>query len=216
MGPADDRLTVEALRLELADLAAADGLRQSEERSTQGLARNERLKPATTGLDVAGELSADQYDEGAGDALRAATLPRLAGPRQRCPVGLRGIACGKDERRRGIERTLGAQPLDGTGQRELCSTEALDEISATRDPERLELGQRVVERREAARDTFGEDELARQDPVSLEQQLSERTAARDWVAGAIAEERRCERPAALERSACLRTRGAVRGGEAPA
>ncbi len=82
---------------------------------------------------------------------------------------------------------LGAQPLDGAGQRELGAAEALDEVAAARDAERLQPAQLGVERGEATGHAFGEDELAGEDPVALEQQLGQRARRSE-----------CRRPARRE------------------
>ncbi len=71
-----------------------------------------------------------------------------------------------------------AQPLDRAGQRELRAAEALDEVPAPGDPERLELRELGVDRREPARHALGQHLLAGQDPVALEQQLGERAPPR--------------------------------------
>ena len=98
---------------------------------------------------------------------------------------------------------LGAQALDGPRQRELRAAETLDEVAAARDPERLQTAQLGVERREAARDAFGEHELAREDPVALEQQLRQRAPARGRVLlRGAGEERRGQRPAPWRMGRC--------------
>src|SRR6185312_17496566 len=98
-------------------------------------------------------------------------------PRQRRAVGLRRIGRGEHERLRLLRRLLRTQPLDRAGQRELRAAEPLDEVTAPRDAERLELRQLGVDRGETAGDTLREHLLAGQDAVALEQQLGERTAA---------------------------------------
>ena len=72
---------------------------------------------------------------------------------------------------------LRTQALDRAGQRELRAAEPLDEVAAAAHPERLEVAERVVERREAAGDPLREHLLAREDPVALEQQLRRARAA---------------------------------------
>jgi len=71
-------------RLKLADLASANGLRESKERSAQGIPSDERLEPATPAR-RSRQAQHRPARRSAGDALGAATLPRLAGPGQRCP-----------------------------------------------------------------------------------------------------------------------------------
>ena len=148
----------------------------------------QREQAAPAALDVQRGLIGDEHDVGAGDARRArvarrARLGRLAlGPGQRGAVGLGGVGGGDDERAlacagAGRGGPAGAQALDGAGERELGAAHALDEVAAAADAERLELGEGVVEQGEAAADALGEHLLAGDDPVALEQQLGERTAA---------------------------------------
>ena len=118
--------------------------------------------------------------------------PATAARRRRAERGRRPRA-----RPAGVLGRLGAQPLDGAGERELSAAESLDEVAAARDAERLELGQLGVDRREAARHALGEHLLAGQDPVALEHQLGQRAAPRRR--GRPRAEQRCgQRPAALD------------------
>ena len=135
-----------------------------------------------------------------GRARRPARRAALSGvaprPWQRRAVGLRRVGRGEHERRGFLEVALRAQALDGAGQRELRPAEAFDEVAAAADAEGLELREGVVEDREAARDPFGEDLLAGDDAVALQQQLGLSSPA---LAGLrlAAKDRVGERPATL-------------------
>ncbi len=149
---------------------------------------------------------------------------------ERGAVGLGGVGGGDHERARALaaglractysresQRGRGAQPLDGSGERELCAAHALDEVAAPADAERLELGERVVEQREAALDALGEDLLASDDAVALEQELGECAPALARAGGPFgpaAEDPLGERPAALDLS--LRAAAPVSPGKARA
>src|SRR5439155_9394778 len=94
---------------------------------------------------------------------------------------------------------------------ELRAAQALDEVAAPADPERLQVAERVVEHRETPRDALGQDLLAGDDAVALEQELGQRAALGARL-GARAEDRARQRPAALHR----RLGGRAPGAEAPA
>ena len=93
-----------------------------------------------------------------------------------------------------------AQPLDRAGQGELGAAEALDEVAAAGGAEQLEVAELGVEGREAAGDALGEHGLAGDDAVALEHQLGLGAQPRPR-AGRVLEERRGQRPAALDRGA---------------
>jgi hypothetical protein len=132
----------------------------------------------------------------AGGALRALRLALALGPRQRGAVGLRRVGRGQHDRRGLVLGPLGAQALDGAGQRELRAAEALDEVAAAADAERLERAERVVQQAETAAHALGEHVLARDDAVALEQQLGTGAAAQAGI-GLATEDRGRERPASL-------------------
>ena len=134
-------------------------------RVTQGHER------ASAALDEERGLAAEQDDVGAGDPRRAPA--RALRPRERRAVRLRGIGRRQDQRSRPPRRPL-AQPLDRAGQRELRAAQALDEVPATADAERLELAELAVDRGVATRDPFGAYAVTGHDPLALEQQLGER------------------------------------------
>ena len=118
-------------------------------------------------------------------------------PVQDRAVGLRRVGGGEHDRGRGVVVALRAQALDRARQRELRAAEALDEVAAPGDADRLQRRELVVQRGEAAGDALGQHLLAGDDAVALEQQLGLRAAARGRVLG-HREQRRDERPAALD------------------
>src|SRR6202035_3076081 len=78
---------------------------------------------------------------------------------------------------------------------------ALDEVAAAADPERLEVGEGLVEHCEPSLDPLGEHLLTGDDAVALEQQLGEGAPALDRARGrtiAGAEHGLGQRPAALD------------------
>ena len=104
-----------------------------------------------------------------------------------------------------------AQALDRAGEGELGAAEALDEVAAAGGAEQLEVAELRVEGREAARHALGEDGLAGDDPVALQHQL--RLGAEAGAGGGgVGEERRGQRPAALDRGAGGRSGGGRSGG----
>ena len=106
-----------------------------------------RLAPAA--LHVQRRLVADQHDVGAGDPRRAALLALAPRPRQRRPVRLRRV--GRGDHQRGSPGSARARRRStAPGQRELRAAHALDEVAAPADAERLEVGEGVVQQREAA------------------------------------------------------------------
>ena len=159
---------------------------------------DEREQALAAALDVEDRLGADEHDVGARRRAWARGARRRAwaraAPRRRAGPGRWRRAPG---RRAVVVLALGAQALDRAGQRELRAAQALDEVAAAGDAERLEGAERVVERGEAAGDALGQHLLAGDDPVALEQQLGERAAPRAGL-GRVAEQRRGQRPAALD------------------
>ncbi len=178
VGRADDRLAVDALERELAHAAAADGVHERLERRARCARRPRRRAPAGPCRRARRRARARRRrarrrrrpggPAGARVALR---------PAQRGAVGLRGVGGGEHERRRLVVVALRAQALDRARERELRAAEALDEVAAARDADRLERGELVVERGEAARDALGQHLLAGDDAVALEQQLGLGAAA---------------------------------------
>ena len=137
-----------------------------------GLAQ--RHERAAAALDEERRLAAEQHDVRAGDARRPRA--RALRPRERGAVRLRRIGRREHERVGLVVflRTQLAQPLDRAGQRELRAAEALDEVAAAADAERLEVAQLAVDGAVAAGDSFAAHAVARDDPLPLEQQLGER------------------------------------------
>ena len=186
-----------------ASASAASASRvESPSRAAHGVDEREQAAPAA--LDVQHGLIRHQDHVGAGDACGTRFAPLTLGPRQRRAVGLGGVGGGEHDRLAGADRTLlggrGTQPLDGAGERELGAAHALDEVAAPADAERLEVGERVVEHREAALDALGEHLLAGDDAVALEQQLGQRATALDRPCrplGPASEHRLGQRPASL-------------------
>ena len=108
-------------------------------------------------------------------ATRAARPPDALRPGQRRSVGLRWIGRGEHERVRllALLRTELAEPLDRAAERELRSAEALDEVAAPAEPERLERLQLPVDRAVPADDPLAAHAVAGDDPLPLEEQLGE-------------------------------------------
>jgi hypothetical protein len=89
-------------------------------------------------------------------------------------VGLRRIGGGEHERVGSSPRGAQlAQPLDRSAERELRAAQALDEVAAAAEPERLERLQLAVDGAVAAGDALGADAVAGDDALALEQQLRE-------------------------------------------
>src|SRR5262249_59202920 len=121
------------------------------------------------------DLAAEEDDVRSGDARRPRAGP--LGPWQRGAVRLRGISGRNHESRLALWRVAQlAEPLDGAAEGELGAAEALDEVPAAAETERLERTQLGVHRAVAAGDALGADGVPRDDPVPLEQQLGERAA----------------------------------------
>ena len=78
-------------------------------------------------------------------------------PRQRGAVRLRRVGRGEHERLRllPVARPQLAQPLDRAAERELRAAEALDEVAAPAEAERLERAQLAVDGAVAAGDPLG-------------------------------------------------------------
>ena len=118
-------------------------LERERQRGRIGLA--ERDEGTTATLDEQHAVASDGHDERAGDARR--TTGCMFRPWKRGSVGLRGIGSGND---RGLRRLIVvqalAEPLDRAGQGELRTPEALDEVAAPTDAQRLERTKLVVHR----------------------------------------------------------------------
>jgi hypothetical protein len=117
-------------------------------------------------------------------------------------VGIGGVGGGQDLE---LAAVFGqrAESLDGPGEGELGAAEPLDEVAAAGGPEQLEVGELRIQGREAARHPLGEDRLAGDDAVALEHQLGLRAELRTG-SGSVLEQRRGQRPAALDRGAAGR------------
>ena len=107
----------------------------------------------------------------AGTALRL--RPRLVG------VGRR-----RARRRHGV----GTQPVDGSGDPELCGSEAGDEVATSAPTGLLECRQHLIDRREAAGNPLGDDGAAGEDAVAVQQCLTGRVGAAGWVGVAARQE----------------------------
>jgi hypothetical protein len=186
------RAPVEALDCQPLQARRARVLDERRERGAEpgllGIPKRDERAPAA--LDEERRLAAEEHDVGAGDPRGAGA--RALRPRERGAVGLRRVGRRKDER----GRLLGLLPqaLDRAWQRELRAAEALGEVAAAADAERLQLPQLAVDRRVAARDALRADPVSRDDAVPLEEQLGERARV-----GLAREEPGGRRPAALRR-----------------
>ena len=152
---------------------------------------NER--PASS-LDIERGLPIEQYHPRSGDSR--GSCPRAPRPRNRSAVRLRRIGGREHEHLTllvlQVLRSQLAQALDCARQRELRSSQALHEVPAATDTERLERTQLRVHRAVATADALSSDAVARDDSLPLEQELGQRAAIR--LAG---EEGRRQRPPAL-------------------
>ena len=209
-------LAVEALDAEARDPAALHGLGERLERRHQplGVGLAQRQQAPAAALDVEHGLGVECDHVG---ARHAGGPPRLllrrfaSRPAQGCPERVGGVRGREHLRARRLVGAHGPQPLDGGRQRELGAAQALDEIAAPRRAERLQVGQLAVESGEPARDPLGQNSLAGDDAVALQQHLGDRAHPRS-VRRSVREQRRGERPAPLH----LRRRRPPAPGEAPA
>ena len=118
-------------------------------------------------------------------AARRARRRRARRGRRPAPASAARCRRGSPDRSRrarcagGVRRRVAhlAQALDRAGQGVLRPAEAVDEVAAPRDAERLELAERAAQARRAARNALGDDGGAHEHAVALEQQLGERAAA---------------------------------------
>src|SRR6266508_5964402 len=191
-----DRTAVEALDREPLRAAALHMLDESGERRAQPrLVRlAQRHERAAAALDEQCRFTAEQHHVRACNA-RGARAGALR-PRQCRAVRLRRIRGGQHERLRlvSLARTQLAQALDRAGRRKLRAAEALDEVAATADAQRLEIAQLAVHGAVAAGDSLAADAVARDDALPLEQELSESAPVRP-----VREQPCRRRPAALRR-----------------
>ena len=159
-----------------------------------GRAQGEQAPPAA--LDVEDRLGAHQDDVALRGARGRPAVIVALGPGQHRAVGLGGVGGGEHQDAVLVVLAPGAQALDRPGERELGAAQALDEVAATGDPQRLEGAQRVIEGGEASRHALGQHLLAGEDPVALQQELGERAAPRAGLRR-VPEQPLGERPAAL-------------------
>src|SRR5436309_5286343 len=91
-------------------------------------------------------------------------------------VRLRRVGCRQDKQLGllVLARTQFAHTLDRPGQGELGAAEALDEVAAAADAERLECAQLAVHGAVATRHTFAAHTVAGNDPLPLQQELGKR------------------------------------------
>ena len=216
VGGADDRLAVDLLEREPLDRARA-GRRRRARRATVD-ARVVGRRPAPAGPCRRARRTAParrRRGRRRRPPARAGAARRL-GPLQRRAVGLRGVGGGEHDRRRRVVVALRAQPLDRARERELRAAEALDEVAAAGDADRLQRRQRVVEGAEPARDALGQHLLAGDDAVALEQQLGLRAPAGGRIlvarrtARAVSDQRPCTAGCAPPRGARRTSAGAWR------
>ncbi len=130
-------------------------------------------------------------------ATRAARAPARFGHGSAAPYGCAGSAAASTSALGlvALARPQLAQPLDRAAERELRAAEALDEVAAPADAERLERPQLAVDRAVAAGDPLGAHAVARDDALPLEQELRERAP----VAARSANSALGQRPASLRR-----------------
>ena len=129
-------------------------------------------------LEVEHELAVDEHDVGAGAPARAARCgvrrrAATAGPRR---TGWAGSAAASEQRagdpaRRGAPGSRRAARSRSTApaMRELGAAQALDEVAAPNPAALLHLAEDRVDGPEPAGDALGDDSVARDDPVALEQ-----------------------------------------------
>ena len=137
--------------------------------------RDER---AAAALDEERGLTAEQDDFRTRDP--GGPRPRPFRPRQRRAVRLCGIGGGEHEHVGlvALARTQFAEPLDRAAEGELGAPEALDEVAAPAEAERLERFQLAIDGAVAAGNSLGPDAVARDDALPLEQQLRQRPPVR--------------------------------------
>ena len=170
-----------------------------------GLAK--RDKRAAAALDEEHGLAAKQDDVRTGDT-RGATVRALR-PRDCSAVRLRRVGGCEHERLRlvAVARTKLAQPLDRAAERELRAAEPFDEVAATAGAERLERAQLGVHRAVAAGNALTAHAVARDDALTLEQELGERAAVR------LTREQPVARATTVPASPSVAARVCVRSGE---
>src|SRR5262249_43415609 len=93
-----------------------------------------------------------------------------------------------------VARTQLAEALDCPGQSKLRTAEALDEVAAAADTQRLEVAQLAVDGAVAAGNALAANAVPRDDALPLEQELGKRAPVE-----ALREEPRRQRPAPLRR-----------------
>ena len=174
------RLAVEALDREPLRAARRGRARRARRAPAGATPRRvaQRHERAAAALDVERRLAAEQDDVRARDARRAragALRPRAA-PRRTAAPDRRRRARAAPGSSSGLAQL--AQPLDGAAERELRAAEALDEVAAAAEAERLERAQLGVDGAVAAGDALGADAVAGDDALPLEQQLGERAPLR--------------------------------------
>src|SRR4029077_10743457 len=181
-----DLLAVEPLDREaLPRPLAADVLDQAGQSGPEpalvGIA--ERDKRAAAALDEEGRLAAQKDDLGAGDSSCSRAGPLR--PRKRRAIRVRPIGRGPHEHLRvlAFPRSQLTEPLDRAAERELGTTEALDEVATPAEAERLERLPLGVDGGTPAGNTFGADAVAGDDALALEQEL--RQGAAVWALSGV-------------------------------
>src|SRR5207244_8114028 len=132
----------------------------------------QRDERAAAALHVQHGRAAEQDHVGAGDARGA--RPGASRPGQRGTVRLGRIGGGEHERVRLLRRLAQlAQAFHAAAEGELRAAEALDEVAAPAEAERLERAELRVDGAVAAWNPLRAYAVARHDPLALEQQLRE-------------------------------------------
>src|SRR6266550_3539227 len=200
-----DGLAVEALDREaLLRAVAANVLDQSGERGPEPTLFRvpQRDQRAAAALDEERGLTAEEDDFRTRDP--GCPRPRPFRPRQGRAVRLCGVGGGEHERVGlvALARPQLAEPLDRAAEGELGAPEALDEVAAPAEAERLERLQLAVDGAVPAGNSLCPDAVTGDDPLPLEQQLGEcppiRTGPGTWSRDRAKEALR-PRPATLRR-----------------
>jgi len=164
--PGEDKLAEPPV----ADEAAERGQRQRGKIRVVG--RRERCEALPAALDVEDGCAVHEDDLGAGRPLeRPPVVVAAAGPRERRAVRL-GRVGGREQVHAGPSRFRladGPQPVDRAGEGELGGPEPVDEVAAPDPTGLLERPQDRVDAGEAAVDALGDDGLAGQHAVAVEE-----------------------------------------------
>ena len=156
-------------------------------------------QPTAAALDVQHGLILHHHHIGPSDACWTAAMllilparPRERGTVRLCRVGggehqgarastiaiirTAGSIGGRTADRRSASGSASAQTLDGARQRKLRAAHPLDEVAPAAHAQGLQFRERVVQQSKATFDPLGENLLAGDDPVALQQQLRQRAS----------------------------------------